>query len=35
MGKTLIGVAKEQSFQVGVKELWRDSKGRVLSETYE
>ena len=23
-----IGFAKEQCFQFGVKELWRDSKGR-------
>ena len=27
-----IGFAKEQCFQFGVKELWRDSKGRGLSE---
>src|SRR6218665_3529254 len=27
-----IGFAKEQCFQFGVKELWRDGKGRGLSE---
>ena len=27
-----IGFAKEQCFQFGVKELWRDGKGRSLSE---
>src|SRR6218665_2760666 len=27
-----IGFAKEQRFQFGVKELWRDGKGRGLSE---
>ena len=34
MGMTMnrIGFAKEQCFQFGVKELWRDGKGRGLSE---
>ena len=27
-----IGFAKEQCFQFGMKELWRDGKGRGLSE---
>ena len=32
MLKSRIGFAKEQYFQFEVKELWRDSKGRGLSE---